>query len=232
MVDAELITYIVSTYELPGRTSERLTRIAIRRMEQNDIESFEYQYGYIAALVDRYTRRRGPSRVVSLDAPASSNDRRTLYCFVGRCDDEDRASAQPEWMEQGLSRAIELVGDRLSRPQLAFLNNLADYAGDGVAINPHRAADEVELIRDRMDELSARYQRCGQITLPRRPIKEVRFDPFMIRFAHRRLKGRALDFFRAHAAIYGGLTRSELARFDPGLYQALQAEGTMNTAIP
>lgn len=232
MVNEDTVAYIVDTYELPAKMSERLTRIAVQRLKQHDIENFDYQYGYIAALVDKYTRRR-ERRTRSLDAPLKSNDKRTLYCLIGRRDEpqEEHTDDKTDWYE-AMRQSLALVRPRLSRPQRVFLQQLADRSNGCLRVNPYRAASDVESIRERMDELSAKYQRNGHIALPCRPIKDVRFLPLHIWFAHRRLKGKALSFFRENKETYGNMTRSELARFDPGLYLALHSEGTIGQAIP
>jgi len=61
---------------------------------------------------------------------------------------------------------------------------------------------------------------------------EVGFEPFFIRFGNRRYQGNPLTFFEENTEIYSNLTRTELSKFDPGLYKALRRAGQLELAIP
>ena len=77
-----------------------------------------------------------------------------------------------------------------------------------------------------------RYERDGRIALPARPIREIRFTPLNIRFIRRRYGGDPIGFFQDNQIAYAGLRRSDLARFDAGLYHALRESQQLDRAIP
>jgi RNA polymerase sigma factor (sigma-70 family) len=87
-------------------------------------------------------------------------------------------------------------------------------------------------VRSKLAQLAEFYDRNGKIVIPPREIASVRFNPFAIRFKPRRFNGSPIDYFKQHLEVYQGLSRSDLSKYDQGLYNALRHARQLEEAIP
>lgn len=235
MADEQTVRYILSTYELPTKLEDRLTGIAVRRLNELFLNRFDDQYRYIADLVDKFTRKNSEQSTESLDRLAYDDGREDLYAVV---------PAQPEASENRdievyettgpskTERSLERLKRELSGTQYAFVEELVNDAQVNDPLGFPRKPDNVDEIRARIDQIAQKYQVNGDIIFPRRPIKHIEFGPLQVEFGRRRLGGNPIEFYNQYRHVYGQLRRLELFHFDQGLYQALSNAGQLGEAIP
>ena len=85
----------------------------------------------------------------------------------------------------------------------------------------------------KLNSLAARYKHKGQIIIPPRPIKDVKFHGELeIEFGQRRYPNGLLAFYLDNLDIYEGLSRYELFKVDEGFYRTLSRAGLLELVIP
>lgn len=225
MLDKEQISLIVDTYDLDQRVKKKIKRIALSRIAEFGIGSFDEAYRYIADLVEKFKTPFFEKFFLRLDKPLWEGSKKTLLDITGT-EEIESMEGEPISFEEVLSNLhlgvseITLLKDLTQgKPFREFVFNPADLLAKG-SLEVHK----------RLEEIVQTYGKDGRILIPPRPIINIRFDPLKIHFGYRDI-GDALQFFRTHK-IYEGMGRSELSKFDRGLYMKLLRYNQLDEAIP
>ncbi|MDO8509107.1 MAG: hypothetical protein Q7S27_05490 [Nanoarchaeota archaeon] len=229
MADKELIAYIVRTYDLPSPLEEKITRKAIRRIDELFIDGFDNIYEEVDQLVQRFTNGHSP---VSLDRPIKPGSG-PLSTFI-----EQRSVSElmPEKEDLSRDQILNVLERRIDPCLFSVLQNLLDQNGKNrtlhLNISPQEIEKSTEEIQYKLEELVHKYEQRGTVIIPTRPIIHVQFDPLEIKWGNRRYNGNPLGFFKEHQQKYQGMSRGELSLFDSGLYNSLLKCHQLNKAIP
>jgi hypothetical protein len=210
MIGEQLIDFVVNSYEFTPTRGARVKRIVMRGIDKLGLTDADAQYEYADRIAQTFTASmHGP---ISLDSKLPQCEY-GLYDLIGSIDSKLQALVEDG---DGGSHTDDIPFSDVSSFGVC-LRNIDDYP---------------EQIRCRLHEVSARYCRDGKIILPQRTIVTVSFDPLSFRFRRRRFNGNPLSFFQEHGDRYKGLSRSELAKFDRGLYDSLIRFGQLDIAVP
>lgn len=235
MDNEKSIKLIVDSYDLPLKIKQKLLHIAIQRTETLFIDNFEQIYEYIANLVEKF-------RIPYQERSYVRGDNSFLggsNTFFETIETEDLSltkliEGHKKKSTIPIEKALATLDGQLDEISLNFLHELArsqnreihlDISSEQLILGKHT-------LQKRIDVLAKKYVKDGKLFMPKRPIIQVYFEPFSIKFGNRRYNNNPLAFFEANKNIYGGMSRSELSFFDNGLYLALRNHGQLNSVIP
>ncbi len=245
MVESSNTNYaieILETYSIHPRLKDKITRIAIKKINELHLFTFDEQYQYIDWLITKFKNRLANKHLhqLSLDTQLSRDSETTFHDVVGIEDPDLEKLLGPE--PKGLLPVYEIpriLRGYISKFTLKILRQLLHPISDkkvstGHVLNTSR--DEIiknaNKIQERLEQLAQLYGEGGKIVIPRRPIACVDFNPLSIRFKCRKYNGDPLSFFREHQRVYKGMSRTQLSKFDKGLYGALRKAGQLHEAVP
>jgi len=232
-VESEVI-WIINTYELHEKLKEKIIRIATRRINEGGSNSFDNRYRMIDRLIEKFQYPFRELNHLRLDTSTKKGVR--LHDIIGTNDtNPERILNQKETKEDRLTLdgAIAVLSGEIDELDLKLMNQLLNQdKTTKLNIPPEELLASVPEIRKRLEVLAKIYEKNGRLVIPQRPIVHINFDPFKIKFGQRDYNGDSLAFFRKHQSVYRGMTRSELARFDQGLYLTLRRSGQISKAIP
>lgn len=234
MVDEGVVRSIVETYELPEKLEEKITWIAMTRLNEMFMNLFDDQYRYIAGLIDKFRAPYNERYWTNLDSTSSASNPRTLHETHGYEDRNLKGLTEDDHETKNLriSKALAILEQALEKPQYDFVVELLDAVNGDFNVELTHVSENIDAIRNRLEELAERYRRNGKIVMPRRPIKKVKFDPLSIVFRPRCYERNPIEFFEDNEDIYQGMSRTEMSRFDSGLYDALRRTNQLDIAIP
>ena len=234
MADEELVEQVLETYELPSRVKERIKGIAVRRINELQIHSFDSVYRLIGDLVEAFSVPFAERYVLRLDSrvPGTTS---TFYEIIGS-EDKDLLSLFEDQEPDGLSldQAISMLETHVDEKYAHLVRQLfsrSNDIGSIVDISPKEMTDSLHQIEGRLSALYFKYEINGRLVIPRRPIVAVKLRPLTIRFDRGPLDN-PLQHFRENEDIYNELTRWQLQRLDKPLYLALKRNGQLGEAIP
>jgi hypothetical protein len=213
---ASEVISIIKSYGLSQNLETRLISIGIRRINELHLNSFEDRYTYLSHLVEKFTS----SFITRLGE--SVND----------IPDRKKPQARPKKNLITAREALDYVKDHLDKTDYFLFCQLVENPENRLNISRNQLVERIPTIQRRLESLAKRYEREGQLVIPKRPIVHVKFDPLFIKFGRRNFNGDPLSFFRKHKKTYGRLSRTELAGFDRGLYRSLLKQGQLEQAIP
>jgi len=235
-----VVRQIIETYELTPGFSDLVVRTATRVVDERMINSFDGIYTYIAGLIERARESYAP-RSRRLDSPVTADSTTPFHEFVGT-EDKDLANlfeSESDYREKMPAYdALSILEGKLDKPYLDALRQLMEqlYTTGAPDIllhtSPEWVLENVDQIQENLEEFLDRYELEGRIIIPHRPIFHIQFNPLVVKYRQRNFHGDPLAFFREHQDRYGGLTRSQLNRVDPGLYYALRVKRQLDEAIP
>ncbi|MEK6901593.1 MAG: hypothetical protein AABX37_04575 [Nanoarchaeota archaeon] len=244
------VTSLLSTYDLPVPTAERIKKIVVRELEGGYYSGFNAVYDRVTALVDQFTVPREEC-LLSVPGQKLVMDRFSFHQgFFG-----DGMGIKSQQAEERLTvvEALDLLLKKLDPLQRTVLEHLVGKSGkqereryedhkeacDEAYFLVHRLPVEVvehpEVLMSRLDQLVRTYtDGKGNVLIPHRPIHYVRWSPELwVRYGRRKFNGNPLQFFQDNIEVYGRFeTQLALRRFDSGLGAALQRAGQFHEAIP
>lgn len=239
MADENSIRSIIETYELPNSLEDKILAIANQNIPAYSPGSSQSNYDYIASLVDKFTRPYEDRFLKSLDEAVGPDDRRTRHELIGGHDYSLKELIPGKNQRKRLHahELIELLEDHLERPYLELISDLlpgTEAESFLWGLSPKHVTGDMDSIKKVLLNLEAKYGSRGTIILPPRPIISVRRNSqeLDIRFGARKYNGNPLAFYESNQEIYQGMGRTELARFDQGMYQSLRVANQLDQAIP
>jgi len=239
MAERDSIGAILDSYELNPGERRSIEGIVRTQFKHYGVAQFREQYYYIAELIE-HCRTPHPERTaLRFNHPVSFDNDRPLEEYIGREDPSLQQIIEGKNQVRTVHalEIIELLEEHLEAHQLGFIRALLCRHGEDKLwrVSTQRVRENIPSIQKRLNYLLSRYWRNEDIALPERPIKEVITHPdgtLDIKYGLRSFGSNPLEHFRRHHDAYGGLSRSELAKFDQGLYQALRSAGQLEEAIP
>jgi len=230
---------IVNSYEgLSEQQREKIVEAAKRRIEGFGITSFDRQYQCIADLVEKWQSPWQESLSVSLDAPIKDGENSSFSQIIGEIDPQFEDLFQEAIEEELLDveQVLSIFGKELDIEDINFLQSLQERTENmSFSSSEEENLTSVSKVQQRIKQLKEKYNKNGKLIVPIRPIKEISFEGSqdIITFGFRSWRDiDPLDFFRKHKDVYGEMTRSELWKFDSGLFAALHKVGKIAEAIP
>ncbi len=239
MPSEQLVVEIVETYDgLSPRLRDRIARIAISRAGEIGLD-YNGVYGLVADLVDAFTTPFQERYALRLDRQIGDS-KRFFHEFIGTEDADLTRLFEDEVYEDKRNLipahyAFDILGNHLDERHSRLLLQLLQSSGNEnpmLNISPQELLIEIPQIKEKLEELSRRYERKGRLTIPKRPVVSIRIHPKLdIRFGNRRYSD-PLSFYFQHRETYQGLGRTGLKKFDRGLHAALGRSGQLDRAIP
>lgn len=224
----ELIRKTVESYALPDRIKQKILRIAERNIEKLCLTGFDSQYRYVVDLTERFQVRYEDRFNLSLDAQLEDGSGKTLHEVL-----EDRNVPNLDTSDIGYSPGMSLykvfllVKSFLSEEQRELMLKLMNNSRNGqINLQPEDILTGSLLIRERVDALVRLLEQDTRFRQPERQLIYVNLDGPYARFRKRDYHEDPLNYFRKHNHVYGGMSRTELQDFDPGLYQTLRRRRT------
>ena len=229
MADKKLIAYIVRTYDLPSPLEEKITRRAIRRIDELFIDGFDNIYEEVDRLVQRFTDEHFS---VSLDRPIKPGSEEPLSILL-----EQRSVSEPMPEKEAISRdqILDIFRNQMDATsfknlqQLFFSMNSEDIF---FSLSANEIAENAGQIQHRLEEMIQKYTTKKGIFISTRPIAHIQFNPLSVQLKYRLYHGNPIAFFQEHQQRYQGMGRGELSLFDPGLYMSLRRYHQLDEAIP
>ena len=238
MADDKLIRSIVETHNLDPTIHEKIIKLAIGVVDQGFLNDFDSVYAYIDSLVEKVNIPYPERFALSLDRLITPDSTKTFHDLFG-AEDESLATLfeKPDNSEEGLpiEEAISILGSKINEHDIALMQQLLDGCESNLILNwsPKELRINAYQIQERIAKLKDKYELDGELIIPRRPIVYVQLNKsLVIKFGKRTYKGNPLAFYLANLDVYAGMSRSELAKFDGGLYGALRREKQLEIAIP
>lgn len=221
----ETVSEILETYDLSRRRREKIAEISVRRLNQSAVFDFDSVYEYVAYLVDTFMRLP----VVQL----SENLRlKQTPVYNQMIIGPDVLFDDAQYMT--LNEALSFLENELDHLDMQILRQLlhpVEDCGDiRVEINPDYLRENLVQVQKRIKQVATILDDKGRVVIPKRPVKEIKFDPFVIRFGKRDFKGNPLKVIQDHPEIFGRMSSKDLYRFDPGLYHSLLRHGQLKQA--
>ena len=223
----ELIRWIIETYDLPPSLKPRIISIAEQRIKELSLGSFDEQYRYISELIYKFTIPYSEKFALPLDAPIKDGSKTQFHEIIG-------IKNREEELKKHFNETFKTLEERLDDGELQVLlqlaqkideNSLREFFSEGFLADSHE-------IKKHLEEICKKYEKHGQIILPVRPIKQIRFNPFYIKFGQRRFNGNPLSFFEKNKNIYCWINKKiDLLLFDQGLYSALTRANQLNKIV-
>ncbi len=229
---------IVETYDLPPPLSRKIGLVtrAIVHSSLVSLSTYAEQYRLVANLVDSYTtpyseRFRRPRLQQSSE----------YLAFHELLEQEALVSSNPQdnghYNSLSLGNLVNIIHPLMDGKKRHLLTLFLSHIDSDVAQRPLPLSYEdiltdLSRINHRLEELVEKYDFRGRLMIPRRPIVQIHFDPLTLRFRPRQYNKNPLAFFKENAEAYLGLTRTDLAKRDSGLYRALRVHGGLEDAIP
>lgn len=230
---------IVNSYEgLSNQQKQKIVEIAKRRIEDFGITSFDRQYQYVADLVEKWQSPWQESLSMSLDAPIKDGENNSFSQIIGETDPqfEDLFQEMTEEEPLDMGQVLSIFEKELDVEDINFLQSSWERIKNmSFSSSEEENLTSVFKVQQRIKQLKEKYNKNGKLIVPIRPIKEINFEDQqnIIVFGFRSWRDTdPLDFFRKHKDVYGGMTRSELWKFDSGLFAALHKVNKIAEAIP
>lgn len=224
---------ILKTYNLSPKKEKIIFRIATKLIDDLYIYDFDGIYEIIDHLVDRFHcswERRIP---ISLD-DIIDNSEATLSSVIG-VDDKNPEDLEEKKEVITAEGAINILDGHLRYRPFHAVKQLIESSRNreiNLPVSRDKIIEDKENIEKKIEEIAERFERNGQLFIPRRTIVSVEFDPLKIKFNQRHYNGNPLAFFRKHEETYRGISRTQLSRLDSGLYWALSNAEQLDDAIP
>ncbi len=235
------IVGIVKTFELSPKVHDFVLRVALERVEERSLSSFDAVYEDIAFLVERCQIPWEERHALRLDHAKDEDDKRRLLDRIGEEDQSlvrvvEGALVDNRTFQEAFHRLErQAPGDFLEVMKRVFAEVSDCYFYDSMEV---KQIDPQEVMR-RAEKVFGTYLRNGILQIARRPVVAVELEPIVkITFGRRRrgegkFDGDPLGFFLKHRVHYGeDITRRELYHRDRTLAQALNEERQMDAAIP
>ena len=227
----------IRSYELPEKLEKKVLKIVEGGIEKECLTSPQSQYNYIDKIVSIYQRRWGEGKEVRFDETQFEDGKRTKHEAISDETYEpsgliERFEEEPNYVT--ISDAFTQLEDQFDNVSLEFLKRALQQTGEVVL---DVSTEEIEArsawVLKKLNSLAARYKHKGQIIIPPRPIKDVKFHGELeIEFGQRRYPNGLLAFYLDNLDIYEGLSRYELFKVDEGFYQTLSRAGLLELVIP
>jgi len=238
VADEELIKSILETHNLDSKLQEKIIKQASKAIDKGFLNDFDSIYTYVDYLVEKFNMPYLEKFALSLDRLITSDSTKTFHDLFGE-EDENLATLfeQPDNSEEGLpiEEAISILGHKIKEQDMALMQQLLDGCRGNFKLNwsPNELRINISQIKERIAKLKDNYGANGDLIIPKRPIVYVQLNKsLIIKFGNRRYEGNPLAFFLANRDVYVGMGRTELAKFDGGLYDSLRREKQLDIAIP
>ncbi len=237
MTPENFVYATVRSYELPEVLEKKVLRIVEDGIEKECLTSPQSQYNYIDKVVSVYQRRWGEGKEVRFDETSFENPRKTKHEVIADETYEPsnlitRFEEEPNYVT--VEEAFAQLEDQFDNVSLEFLKRTLQQNGN-VMLDISAAGIEGRSawVLKKLNSLAARYKHKGQIIIPPRPIKDVKFHGELeIEFGQRRYPNGLLAFYLDNLEVYKGMGRTELFNFDEGFYRTLSRAGLLDVVIP
>jgi len=236
-----IIEEIVKTYELSEDLTEKMIRIADRRLNELFISSFDETYTYIAQLIEKFQFPLKQSQILRLDYPITPNSETTFHNIISMDHNTSIQTSEEDIYDSNkgfitIKEAIVILKEEIDGPRWRFILHLLDNDinfENSLNVTPDEFLSSIPKIKERLEILVKNYSQKKTFIIPKRPLISINLDPSIsVKFGRRDYHKNPLEFFRKHSKIYQGLTRNELSEFDLGLYCALKRYKQLDKAIP
>jgi len=204
---------ILELLEVPEGKRRRLALRAGRTVQEMGLVEFSHVYRVVINEVERLDIPYSERFVISLDAPRSDDDSRTLL---------DKLPA-PEHEKQ---EAEPLSIAQLPRKYAPFVSELRELLGvdaTDVLLNSHVV--RIDTLRDRIAKLRRIKKQRLYVIPPERPVKELYFaeDNNLVLTLGRLPRG--CDAIAYYGRWYEGVYLEDLCWLNNALYQKLRSDG-------
>jgi len=232
MVEKDTIDSIISTYEIPGKFKKRIASIAHKRAKNFYISDYSEIYRYISFLVERFQMPYQERFFTRLDAPIKSDSKNPFHELIGYPDCQGHPEESPDKIS--INDIFDILRNQVDILALESIHQLWYRENNmGFNIPSEYLAKNSYKIQQRLEKLIKEYEKTGGFLIPRRPSIEIKLSPLLIRLGRRTYNQNPLEFFRKHPLHYGWITkRTDLFKFDPGLYESLRRWDQLELAIP
>lgn len=226
-----VIDSIVDTYELPKKVKDNVKKIACKRTEELFINEYNSIYEYISFITDKFqTPYKEQFFIRHLEIEDEIEDQRfcpeniifnTENSVNSEMSLEDVMNILKPYLDNSTLNLVKQLGNRNNGNRKFRFNTSSEYL-----------VTNVNKIQERLKSLIEKYKKFEVLKIPKRPIIDVQFSPFSVKFKRRNYCGNPLAFFREHSEIYEHLSRTQLFKFDRGLYSSLRKYNQLELAIP
>lgn len=223
----KVIESILKTYEIPGKLKGKIGFIALQRVEEDFINDYNQIYDYIAHLIEKFQTPYEGRFFIRLDSQKYKNSNAPYYEFFSSEETEKIPKRQMDSKNTlSLSDTYKILERYLDKTsfslfqQLLFKEDVKFNVSEEFLIKNHLK------IQEKLEKLVKKNK--NRFVIPKRPI--IQLQP--IKFGRRTYNKNPLAFFNSHPDSYGGLSRTQLSKFDAGLYESLRRWGQIEFAIP